>query len=150
MPKNAKIKDFGLRKPIQNPPEIDSKSMFAKICTFSEHFGCFFSLLISSISWKYAFYLGKITIFKVFVKSMFLQISGIFLQKSIQKSFQNEAWASKKTMPKTCYFWTSTFWRSCIDFGGSWGSKSAALLAAPGVLNPTAFFACINILLFLS
>ena len=46
------------------------------------------------------------------------------------------------------------FW---IDFGRVWGgfgcvlgelghSKSAALLAAPGVLNPTAFFACINIL----
>ena len=30
-----------------------------------------------------------------------------------------------------------------------WASKSAALLAAPGVLKPTAFFACINILLFL-
>ena len=26
------------------------------------------------------------------------------------------------------------------------GAKSAALLAAPGVLNPTAFLACINIL----
>ena len=30
------------------------------------------------------------------------------------------------------------------------GTKSAALLAAPGVLNPTAFYACLNILLFLS
>ena len=29
-------------------------------------------------------------------------------------------------------------------------SKSAALLAAPGVSNPTAFYACINILHFLS
>ena len=28
--------------------------------------------------------------------------------------------------------------------------KSAALLAAPGVLEPTAFYACINILLFLA
>ena len=37
-----------------------------------------------------------------------------------------------------------------IDFGRSWASKSAALLAAPGVLKPTAFFACINILLFLA
>ena len=26
-------------------------------------------------------------------------------------------------MPKTCYFLTSTFSRSCIDFGGSWASK---------------------------
>ena len=29
------------------------------------------------------------------------------------------------------------------------GAKSAALLAAPGVSEPTAFYACINILLFL-
>ena len=29
------------------------------------------------------------------------------------------------------------------------GAKSAALLAAPGVLNPTALYACLNILLFL-
>ena len=47
-----------------------------------------------------------------------------------------------------------------IDFFASWpgfwnllglqdGTKSAALLAAPGVLNPTAFYACINILHFL-
>ena len=33
-----------------------------------------------------------------------------------------------------------------LDLGASWASKSAALLAAPGVLNPTAFYACINIL----
>ena len=26
-------------------------------------------------------------------------------------------------MPKTCYFLTSTFSRSCIDFGGAWTSK---------------------------
>ena len=50
------------------------------------------------------------------------------------------------------------FW---IDFGRVWGefgcvlgefghSKSAALLAAPGVLNPTALYAGINILLFLT
>ena len=30
------------------------------------------------------------------------------------------------------------------------GAKSAALLAAPGVLKPTEFYACINILLFLT
>ena len=34
-----------------------------------------------------------------------------------------------------------------LDVGRSLGSKSAALLAAPGVLNPTAFYVCINILL---
>ena len=33
-----------------------------------------------------------------------------------------------------------------INFDGLAPPKSAALLAAPGVLNPTAFYACINIL----
>ena len=37
-------------------------------------------------------------------------------------------------------FSTSLFSGSGLDFGGSWASKSAALLAAPGVLDPTAFF----------
>ena len=39
------------------------------------------------------------------------------------------------------------FW-SLLDLQD--GAKSAALLAAPGVLDPTAFYACINILLFLT
>ena len=39
------------------------------------------------------------------------------------------------------------FWRV---LGLQLGAKSAALLAAPGVLNPTAFYACINIVLFLT
>ena len=47
----------------------------------------------------------------------------MFLQQIIQTSFQNEARAPKKTMPKTYYFLTSTFSCSCIDFGGSWASK---------------------------
>ena len=42
-------------------------------------------------------------------------------------------------MLKTCCFSTSIFWGSGLDFGASWASKSAALLAAPGVLKPTAF-----------
>ena len=42
-------------------------------------------------------------------------------------------------MLKTCRFSTSIFWGSGLDFGASWASKSAALLAAPGVLKPTAF-----------
>ncbi len=50
-------------------------------------------------------------------------------------------------MPKTCCFSTSIFSGFGVDFGRSWASKSAALLAAPGVLDPTAFYACLNILL---
>ena len=53
-------------------------------------------------------------------------------------------------MLKTCCFLTSVFSGFGVDFGASWPPKSAALLAAPGVLEPTAFYACINILLFLT
>ena len=53
-------------------------------------------------------------------------------------------------MPKTCCFSTSIFSGFGLDFKRSWASKSAALLAAPGVLDPTAFYACINILHFLT
>ena len=35
MEKNAKIEDFGLPKPSQNPPKILSKSRFQKTCDFS-------------------------------------------------------------------------------------------------------------------
>ena len=52
-------------------------------------------------------------------------------------------------MLKTCCFLTPIFSGFGLDLGGSWASKSAALLAAPGVLDATAFYACINILLFL-
>ena len=121
--KNTKIEDFGLRKPSQNPPKIDLKSMFPKICTFSTHFWHFFFFLISSTSWKYAFYLGKITIFKVLAKIILLQFSYIFLQKIVKKSFEHEARARKKLMPKTHPFLISTFLCSCIDFGRSWASE---------------------------
>ena len=53
-------------------------------------------------------------------------------------------------MPKTCCFSTSIFSGFGLDFGASWASKSAALLAAPGVLDPTVLYACINILHFLT
>ena len=42
-------------------------------------------------------------------------------------------------MPKMCCFSTSIFSGFGLDLGRSWASKSAALLAAPGVLKPTAF-----------
>ena len=45
------------------------------------------------------------------------------------------------------YRFMPRFWRV---LGLQLGAKSAALLAAPGVLDPTAFFACINILDFLT
>ena len=82
--------------------------------------------------------------------SMFRLLYAFSVQKTYQKPFQNEVRTLPKSMPKTCCFSTSIFSGFGLNFGGSWASKSAALLAAPGVLEPTAFYACINILLFLA
>ena len=83
-----------------------------------------------------------------FSSSCFLR--GFGIQKTIQKPLKNHARATQKSISKTCCFLTSIFSRFGLDFGASWASKSAALLAAPGVLKPTAFYACINILHFLT
>ena len=84
--KNAKIKDFGLPNPSQNPSEILPKSRFQKTSIFSELFDNFFLILKTSKPWKYQFYLGKIIIFKVFAKIVFLQLSCIFGQKNLPKT----------------------------------------------------------------
>ena len=55
--------------------------------------------------------------------------------------------SSMESMPKIACFPILILEGLGLDFGASWASKSAALLAAPGVLNPTAFYACLNILL---
>ena len=47
-------------------------------------------------------------------------------------------------MLKMCCFLTSIFSHLGSDFGKSWASKSGTLLAAPAVLEPTAFYACIK------
>ena len=80
------------------------------------------------------------------LKTCFCNFHAFSVQKTYQKPFQNEVRTLPKSMPTKLYFSTSIFWGFGLDFGASWASKSAALLAAPGVLNPTAFYACINIL----
>ena len=67
------------------------------------------------------------------------------------KRFQNRPQNVKKSILKNDTFLTSIlegfrprFWGV---LGLQLGAKSAALLAAPGVLDPTAFYNCINILL---
>ena len=67
------------------------------------------------------------------------------LKKSVRQAKSIEK-TNTKLMPKTFRFSTSIFSGFGLDFGASWASKSAALLAAPGMLNPTAFFACLYIL----
>ena len=84
--KSAKIKDFGFPNPAQTPPQILSKSRSQKTWDFSPIFVRFFLILKTSKPWKYQFYLGKITIFKVFAKIVFLQLSWIFGQKNLPKT----------------------------------------------------------------
>ena len=69
------------------------------------------------------------------------------MQTINQKSFQNDGQTTNKSTSKTRALSSLIFSRLGLNFGPSWASKSAALLAAPGVLEPTAFYACINILL---
>ena len=61
--KTAKIIDFGLPKPSQNPPKMPSKSHSKITCNFSSMFEQFFSFVWCSISWKSWFSYRKITIF---------------------------------------------------------------------------------------
>ena len=78
-------------------------------------------------------------------KQFFLDLTRItFLQPGrdmASKTFQNEA----ETMKKMCLKMSISS-RFGLNFGRVWDFKSAALLAAPGVLDPTAFYACINML----
>ena len=85
---------FSVSKPRFWPPETHPKSIqnafkidVPKNMQFSMHFCYFFIFFVSSISWKYVFYLGKIIIFKVFAKSMLLQFSCIFPPKNHLKTF---------------------------------------------------------------
>ena len=50
------------------------------------------------------------------------------VQKTFQKPFQNEVRTLPKSMPKRCCLSTSIFSGFGLDLGGSWASKSAALL----------------------
>ena len=56
-----------------------------------------FLIFVSSISLKYAFYLGKITIFEVSTKIMFLQFSCIVLPKNLPKTFPKRGPHPSKT-----------------------------------------------------
>ena len=81
---------------------------------------------------------------------MFLQLSCIFGQKNLPKTLPKRGPNPSKIDAKNMLFFNIhfyTFWpRFWRVLGLQVGAKSAALLAAPGVLDPTAFYACINIL----
>ena len=96
--KSAKIEDFGLPNPSQNPSKILSKPRSQKTCDFWAHFRQHLSKLKASKPWKYQFSLGKITIFKVFAKIVFLLCPCIFNPKILQKNTsktRSERWKNR-------------------------------------------------------
>ena len=56
--------------------------------------------------------------------SVFRFLHAFLVQKTYQKPFQNESRTLRKSMPKTCCFFTSIFSGFGLDFGASWDSKS--------------------------
>ena len=89
-------------------------------------------------------YFGEMTIFQ---KSCSRRgESSIFKVWTLPKTIQHR----RKIDARNVLFFNIDFLGFGLDFGASWASKSAALFAAPGVLNPTAFYVCIDILLFLA
>ena len=80
------FRPFGLSKtlpkPFQNPSKIDVQKNIQFFRAFEKNFSNF----KTSKPWKYQFYIGKITIFKVFAKIVSLQLSCIFGQKNLPKT----------------------------------------------------------------
>ena len=127
--KNAKIEDFGLPKPSQNRPEILPKSMFQKTYIFSELFNNFFLIFKTSKPWKYQFYLRKITIFKVFAKIVFLQLSCIFGQKNLPKTLPKRGPNPSKIDAKNMLFFNIHFYTFWHRFWRVLGLQVGAKLA---------------------
>ena len=111
--KSAKIEDFGLPKPSQNPPKILPKSMSQKTCKFGELLNNFCNKFNLPKPQKYQFSLRKINIFKVFVKFVFLGFSCIFGPKNLPKTLPKRGPNPSKIDAKNVMFLN-------IDFLGFW------------------------------
>ena len=111
--KNVKILDFGLPKHSQNDSKTPSKSRSTNICISLSICVRFLLLFLSSISWTYAFYHGKTTIFKVFVNFLFLLFAHISRLENLTKTFPNRRPNRLKIDAKNVLFFY-------IDFLGSW------------------------------
>ncbi len=140
-----KINGFGFPNPSQNEAKILLKSTFQKTCDFSPIFVRFLLLVArANIDFVLVFTVqnGSRTFF---FKLLFAWIWG---PKNLPKTLEKRCPNPYKIDPKNVLFFN-------IDFFGFWprfrrvlglqdGAKSAALLAAPGVLNPTAFFSALK------
>ena len=101
--KKAKIEHLGFPKHSPNPSKIQPESKMQNTYKCSTIFSGFLRLRLSSIIEKYAIYLGKIPIFNVFPKIMFLQSSFIFPSKNVEtttpKRSRNDETINAKSEP---------------------------------------------------
>ena len=127
--KSAKIDDFGLPKPSPNPPKIHSKSRYPEKCLFFIDVCSIFLFFLSSISLKYAFYLGKTTIFKVFAKIAILQFACIFGPKNLPKTLPKRGPNPSKIDAKNVMFFNIDFFAFWPRFWSLLGLQVGAKLA---------------------
>ena len=100
------------------------------------HFCHIFLFFISSISWKCVFYLGKITILKIFAKSMLLQFSCIFPLKNRLKTFPKWGPSAHKIDAKNVLFSDIHFLTFLLRFWRVLGLQVGAKLAILGPQDP--------------
>ena len=100
------------------------------------HFCYFFIFFVSSISWKYVFYLGKILIFNVFAKSMLLRFSYIFPPKNRLKTFPKWGPSAHKIDAKNVLFSDIHFFTFLLRFWRVLGLQVGAKLAVLGSQGP--------------
>ena len=120
--KSAKIEEFGLPKPFQNPSKTPLKTMFQQTCDFSAIFMrkrlCRKSADIDFVlNWFFQYFL----LVGHFSSNRFWH--GFWVQKTFQKPVQNHLRAVLKSMLKMHRFSTSIFSCLGLDFGASWASK---------------------------
>ena len=103
--------------------------MFQKTYIFSELFNNFFLIFKTSKPWKYQFYLGKTTIFKVFAKNVFLQFSSIFGSKNLPKTLPKRSPNDEKIDAKNVLFFNIDFLGFRPRFWSLLGLQDGAKLA---------------------
>ena len=105
----------------QNPPKILPKRLRNRCSNKHAIFHRFLlqraSVAKAPTSILYWFLQYKMALGR-FSSSCFLD--GFGIQKTIQKPLKNHAWATQKSISKTCCFLTSIFSRFGLDFGASW------------------------------
>ena len=118
--KLRKSRILASQNPPKTPPKTTQNRCPKKNAIFHRFLfeKCFVAKMPTSISYwflQYKMALGR------FSSNCFL--NGFGVPKTIQKPLKNHAWATQKSISKTCCFLTSIFSRFGLDFGASWASK---------------------------